>query len=111
VTVDRIVSPLDQFGKPAVVTAAWITERSKAAAWVEERRRRLLDLGWFMKSLKEPIARRANKEDNCVGTFWEGRFRSLASLDEASLLATCAYIDLNPVAARIAATPEKSPHT
>lgn len=38
-------------------------------------------------------------------------FRSVAILDAASLLATCAYIDLNPVAAGIAATPEKSPHT
>jgi REP element-mobilizing transposase RayT len=103
--------PRDQFGKPVVVTPAWIAERSKEAAWVEERRCRLSDLGWFMKSLKEPIARRANKEDNCTGTFWEGRFRSVAILDEASLLATCASIDLNPVAAAIAATPEKSPHT
>jgi hypothetical protein len=68
-------------------------------------------LGWFMKSLKEPIARRANKDDHCTGAFWEGRFRSVAILDAASLLATCAYIDLNPVAAGIAATPEKSPHT
>jgi hypothetical protein len=35
----------------------------------------------------------------------------VAILDEASLLATWAYIDLNPVAAGICATPEKSPHT
>jgi hypothetical protein len=26
-------------------------------------------LGWFMKSLKEPLARLANKEDDCKGTF------------------------------------------
>jgi hypothetical protein len=35
----------------------------------------------------------------------------VAILDEESLLATCAYIDLNPVAAGIAATPEASPYT
>jgi hypothetical protein len=64
-----------------------------------------------MKCLKEPIARLANREDGCTGAFWEGRFRSVAILDEESLLATCAYIDLNPVAAGIAATPEQSPHT
>ncbi len=33
-------------------------------AWVHARRRRLGDLGWFMKALKEPIARRANRDVN-----------------------------------------------
>ena len=35
----------------------------------------------------------------------------MAILDEESLLATCTYIDLNPVAAGIAEVPEASPHT
>ena len=98
-------------GKPLAVTKQWITDRVQDDAWIAEVRRRLGDLGWFMKFLKEPIARRANKEDGCTGAFWEGRFKSIAILDEASLLATCAYIDLNSVAAGVAATPEKSPHT
>lgn len=98
-------------GKPLVLTKQWIIDRTQDAAWIAETRRRLCDLGWFMKFLKEPIARRANKEDGCTGAFWEGRFKSIAILDEASLLATCAYIDLNPVAAGVAAIPEKSPHT
>jgi hypothetical protein len=74
-------------------------------------RARLQDLGWFMKALKEPLARMANKEDDCKGTFWEARYKSIAILDEEALLATCAYIDLNPVAAGIAKTPEAAPHT
>jgi hypothetical protein len=74
-------------------------------------RARLQDLGWFMKALKEPLARMANKEDDCKGTFWEARYKSIAILDEEALLATCAYIDLNPVAAGIAKTPEDAPHT
>jgi hypothetical protein len=41
----------------------------------------------------------------------EGRFRSVAILDEESLLAISAYIDLNPVAANIADTPEGSKYT
>ena len=45
------------------------------------------------------------------GAFFEGRFKSVAILDEESLLATCAYIDLNPVAAGIAKVPEASKHT
>ena len=43
--------------------------------------------------------------------FFEGRFKSVAILDDESLLATCTYIDLNPVAAGIAVVPEASPHT
>ena len=46
-----------------------------------------------------------------VRPFFEERFKSVAILDEESLLATCAYIDLNPVAAGIAKVPENSPHT
>ena len=103
--------PRDRNRKPVVVTSAWICERAKDSGWVETRRARLGDLGWFMKSLKEPIARRANKEDKCTGAFFEERYKSIGILDEASLLATCAYIDLNPVAAGLAATPEKSQHT
>ena len=64
-----------------------------------------------MKCLKEPLARLANRQDQTRGAFFEGRFKSVAILDEESLLATCAYIDLNPVAAGIAKVPEKSPHT
>ena len=42
---------------------------------------------------------------------FEGRFKSVAILDEEALLATCVYIDLNPVAAGIVDVPEASPHT
>ena len=53
----------------------------------------------------------ANKSDGCRGTFWEGRYKSIGVLDVEALLSTCAYIDLNLVAAGIAETPERSPHT
>ena len=61
-----------------------------------------------MKSLKEPLARIANKEDGVSGAFWEGRYKSVGILDEEGLLATAAYIDLNPLAAGVVATPEES---
>jgi hypothetical protein len=45
------------------------------------------------------------------GTFFVGRFKSVAVLDEEALLAIGVYIDLNPVAAKIAETPETSDYT
>jgi hypothetical protein len=63
-----------------------------------------------MRGLKEPLSRLANREEQTRGASFEGRFKSVAILHEASLLATCAYIDLNPVAAGIAEIPEASAH-
>ncbi len=98
-------------GKEIEITQAWVDQQARDEKRVELLRERLANLGWFMKALKEPLARKANKEDECRGTFWEGRYKSIAILDEEALLATCAYIDLNPVAAGIAATPETGRHT
>ena len=72
---------------------------------------RLGSLSWFMKCLKEPLSRLANREEKTGGVFFEGRFKSVAILDDESLLAVCAYIDLNPVAASIAEVPETSKYT
>jgi len=98
-------------GEEIEISQAWIEHQASDEKRVELLRERLANLGWFMKALKEPLARMANKEDDCKGTFWESRYKSIAILDEEALLATCAYIDLNPVAAGIAAAPETSRHT
>lgn len=64
-----------------------------------------------MKCLNEPIARQANFEDRCSGHFWESRFISQPLLTEEAILSCMAYVDLNPVRAKLAATPEESNHT
>lgn len=64
-----------------------------------------------MRCLVEPIARAANKEDICKGRFWEGRFKCQSLLDENAMLAAMAYVDLNPVRAKICDTVEASAHT
>lgn len=65
-------------------------------------RQSLGSLSCFMQQLKQPIARRANLEDERSGHFFEQRFYSGALLDEAAVIASLAYVDLNPIRAQIA---------
>ncbi len=61
--------------------------------------------------LKPTAARLANKQDGCTGRFWEGRFRDQRIVDQAGLLACSMYVDLNPVRAALADSPEQSVYT
>ncbi|MFU8838359.1 MAG: transposase [Thiohalomonadaceae bacterium] len=86
-------------------------ENLKAEEIIETWRERLMDISWFMRSLNEFLAKRANHEDNCTGHYWESRFKSQALLDDAAVLACMSYVDLNPVRAKMAETPEGSDFT
>jgi putative transposase len=78
---------------------------------IAQLRRRLSSLSWFMGRLNEFIARAANKEDKVTGRFWEGRYKCQVLLDEAAIAGCMVYVDLNPIRAGVAGTPEESDFT
>ena len=91
----------------ALSTAEQVTVRDIVNVW----RDKLSSISWFMRCLNQPIARQANREDECTGKFWESRFTSQALKTEEALLSCMAYVDLNPVRAGMAASPETSRYT
>jgi REP element-mobilizing transposase RayT len=86
-------------------------ERSAVSDIVNVWRTKLSSISWFMRCLNQPIAHQANREDKCTGKFWESRFNSQALKSEEALLSGMAYVDLNPVRAGMADTPETSSYT
>ena len=89
-TTDEVLNRWHQLFKGTLLTQKYQNKQSldkfqlaMVESTAEIYKQRLIDISWFMRSLNEPIAREANREDNCTGHFWEGRFKSQALLDEA----------------------------
>ena len=92
------------------------TETRKAAMRLDtdyllELREYLGSASWFMRYINEPLARIANREDDCTGHFWQGRFSSQKLLEDDSILAAMVYVDLNPVRAGLADDVEDAEYT
>lgn len=74
-------------------------------------RKRLSHISWMMGMIAERIARLSNAEEERTGRFWEGRYRGIKLCDDAAVLACMAYVDLNPIRAGLACSPETSNFT
>jgi putative transposase len=73
----------------------------------ERLRRRMYDVSQFVKTLKQRFTQRYNGQNGRCGTLWENRFKSILVEGRKAALATmAAYIDLNPVRARLVQDPK-----
>jgi hypothetical protein len=65
----RLFPPRDKSRQPIPLPEQWIQERLDDAPWIAKTRERLQSLSWFMKCLKEPLSRLANRQDKTRGAF------------------------------------------
>ena len=98
------------FGASALAEARKGLKGASEDGWAEFRGKYLPmmhDLSWFMRLLKQRFSRWFNAYHKTFGTLWAERFTSVVIEGRGeALLAVCAYVDLNPVRARIVEDPK-----
>ncbi len=81
-------------------------ELNVTSVLVSDYRKRLTNLGAYVKDIKQGFTRYYNKKYGRRGFFWGDRFKSMIVQDGLSLVNLLAYVDLNPVRAGIVKKPE-----
>jgi len=94
--------------KPTLEDAKKLAQDKKKIAKI---RQNLSSISRFMQSFNFYTSRYFNIVDGKSGAFWESRYKLKALLDELSIFLCALYIDLNPIRAGIALTPETSRFT
>ena len=101
----------DDNGDPLPPSESELDTIRNCPSRLEQIRRRLSDVSWWMRLLNQRIAQRANKEDGATGRFFEDRFKGIPVIDEKSVLACAVYVDLNWIRSCMAETLELSDYT
>ena len=100
----------DQVAATVEDDLAWFRKAGQIQAAEELREqffRRMWDISWYMRLVKQRFSQWLNSRTRRTGTLWEGRFRSLLVEGKGTTLATmAAYIDLNPIRAGIVDDPK-----
>lgn len=96
---------------PEEKVEAWIKTYARRSKKEQEAMDQLIvdrmgDLPSFMRVLKQSFSNWYNHREGCKGTFWEGRYRSVVvENNPLALMSVSAYIDLNPLRARLVSDP------
>ena len=77
-----------------------------AGEQVNDVRKRLCSLAAYVKDIKQGFTFYYNKKYHRQGFFWGGRFKSLIVEEGQTLVNLLAYIDLNPIRAKLVKRPE-----
>ena len=98
-TVEMIATQLEDYRDSGM--------HSQAEALRERYLSRMRDLSVFMRELKQRFTQWHNKRAKRKGPLWQDRFKSVVVQNSESALRTiAAYIDLNPVRAKLVADPK-----
>jgi len=120
--LDRLRAYYGKTSKTYLEHDAWLKQLradgldAAAAEFHERFQARMNDVSEFMKTLKQCFTQWYNEKNRRSGTIWDGRFKSVMvepmvermSESRSGMLSTvAAYIDLNPVRARMVTDPAK----
>jgi REP element-mobilizing transposase RayT len=81
---------------------AWLNSECR-----EKVMERLCSVSRYIGDVKQTFSRYYNKANGCSGHFWSDRFKGILVTHGAAQLCCASYIDLNPVKANLAKTPEQ----